>query len=1007
MRAARAVSDGKRHGLIGRRVVPDWRMAGRSRWRGPLVSVAIHGSLAVAIALALGLPFESDPPPEPPQFEVRIEDPPEAEPQRPRAEPKPQEPARPTPQPDLAQALRRLAQSVSETRGQPRGSGTAAADAAGMAASPAAAQTGRTTPPVRPGALPPPASAQTAPAARPEAQRPEAIRSADADQRPVPAQVDASPAEAPQADASQAEATVPESSRPEVARIETSRQTSPQAAQSGILPSPSTAVRPPAFPSVPVEAPQDQVSTAPTRPAPAADPAAAAAPRPPEAGRAEQRRPARLDELAAQRRAAAAQDIEAIRAATARTQSAAAVSEELLRQLAARLKEMMDASSAQWARDQVERVDDEARAAAARAGRAVDAAAANAATAETLAAEMAGDPSAAAVIRQADAIATARGRTEQAAQAAESSSRQLAALLAVHRPDEAAGHGTPPDTSSPAADSSSASPALAASPDAGPSATAETAPEPDGKDDSSGPPADQAAERRASPSALQATRPPAPVLTSANGPPSDQVGAVEAGLQRGVAQATAAAWLGDRIERMVRRLQGDPSSLSSPDARVAMRALEMRQRNLDSAAADLVAALQAEQAELRKARQEGRPPAPQREARLQAANAAFVETARSVAAAMEPVLARLPKEEADWARVMRDSFDWLVEQRRREAERPLHEAASRPPPDPTPHQKRVLEAAREANPALPPVDGPRAAPLPQGLQAALNAARLNHIAQTVRTPSALYNLANALLNADGVARAPQQAAAIMKDLAEDGYRPAQLRMAEIAMLGDGQPADPAQALAWYRIAALRGSTAAQKAGAAYAVELSPEVRAEAERILAQWLAMHGPDTKPGQDELDRNLAKAIERQDYAEVERLLKEGADPQSLDDTGRTALVGASWRGRRNIVRLLMEHGVMTDLRDADNRSALLWSAINGYPQIADDLLDFGANVDITDAFGATPLIRAAWNGKYAVAERLLAAGADAGRRDSEGRSAIDRAAANGDARMLRLLGARPGQL
>ncbi|MFC3229389.1 ankyrin repeat domain-containing protein [Marinibaculum pumilum] len=664
------------------------------------------------------------------------------------------------------------------------------------------------------------------------------------------------------------------------------------------------------------------------------------------------------------------------------------MSEDLLRQLAARLKEMMEASSAQWARDQVEKVDGEARAVAERAGRAAEAAAANAAAAETLTAEIAGDPSPAAIIRQADAIATARGRTEQAAQAAESSRRQLATLLEVHRPAEPPGGGTPP----------SPSPAESDKPDAGPAPTVAVAPEPAGNSAIAAPPAGP-----------QPTLQPAPVLTSADGPAFEQVGVQEAGLQRGVAQTTAAAWLGDRIERMVRRLQGDPSSLSSPDARVAMRALEMRQRNLDAAAADLVAALQAEQAELRKARQEGRPPVPdpQRAARLKAANAAFVDTAGSVAAAMEPVLARLPKEEADWARVMRDSFDWLVEQRRQEAERTAQEAASRPPPEPTLHQKRVLEAAREANPALPPVNGPRTAPLPQGLQAALNAARLNHIARTVRTPSALYNLANALLNADGVARAPQQAAAIMKDLAEDGFRPAQLRMAEIAMLGDGQPADPAQALAWYRIAALRGSTAAQKAGAAYAVELSPEVRAEAERILAQWLAMHGPDTKPGQDELDRNLAKAIERQDYAEVERLLQEGADPQSLDDSGRTALVGASWRGRRSIVRLLMEHGVMTDLRDADNRSALLWSAINGYPQIADDLLDFGANVDITDAFGATPLIRAAWNGKYAVAERLLAAGADARRRDSEGRSAVDRAAANDDDRMLRLLGARPGQL
>ena len=93
---------------------------------------------------------------------------------------------------------------------------------------------------------------------------------------------------------------------------------------------------------------------------------------------------------------------------------------------------------------------------------------------------------------------------------------------------------------------------------------------------------------------------------------------------------------------------------------------------------------------------------------------------------------------------------------------------------------------------------------------------------------------------------------------------------------------------------------------------------------------------------------------YGEVESaraLLKQGANPNEKDESGRTALHWACQEGRIKIIRLLIK---------------------------------FGAQVDATDNLGFTPLATAAGEGNCKMVKELLKAGADANLRvhsDSNG--------------------------
>jgi len=108
------------------------------------------------------------------------------------------------------------------------------------------------------------------------------------------------------------------------------------------------------------------------------------------------------------------------------------------------------------------------------------------------------------------------------------------------------------------------------------------------------------------------------------------------------------------------------------------------------------------------------------------------------------------------------------------------------------------------------------------------------------------------------------------------------------------------------------------------------------------------------------------------VKLLLWRGADAYSKDSDGRTPLSYAVDRGHEEVVKLLLDTGMVdADSMDDFGRTALSFAAENGEKRVVELLLGVGVDVDSKDADGRTPLWYAAENGHEEVVELLLDTG------------------------------------
>ena len=73
----------------------------------------------------------------------------------------------------------------------------------------------------------------------------------------------------------------------------------------------------------------------------------------------------------------------------------------------------------------------------------------------------------------------------------------------------------------------------------------------------------------------------------------------------------------------------------------------------------------------------------------------------------------------------------------------------------------------------------------------------------------------------------------------------------------------------------------------------------------------------------RLVLEAAKSGETAEVERLLKEGADPEAKDGEGRPALYLAAWKGHLDALKLLRKHGATLDATDSPGHTTLMWAA------------------------------------------------------------------------------------
>src|SRR4051812_5413979 len=112
-----------------------------------------------------------------------------------------------------------------------------------------------------------------------------------------------------------------------------------------------------------------------------------------------------------------------------------------------------------------------------------------------------------------------------------------------------------------------------------------------------------------------------------------------------------------------------------------------------------------------------------------------------------------------------------------------------------------------------------------------------------------------------------------------------------------------------------------------------------------------------------------------------------------GATAFVEAAMNGNRDAVRALLKDGADVNTTQADGMTALHWAAQKGDVELAKVLLYASANLKATTRIGGyTPLLIASKNGDAAMIEALTQAGADANAATTNGTTPLMLASAAG---------------
>lgn len=100
------------------------------------------------------------------------------------------------------------------------------------------------------------------------------------------------------------------------------------------------------------------------------------------------------------------------------------------------------------------------------------------------------------------------------------------------------------------------------------------------------------------------------------------------------------------------------------------------------------------------------------------------------------------------------------------------------------------------------------------------------------------------------------------------------------------------------------------------------------------------------------LKKAVDGEEIECVRALLYYGADVNTMDVDGYSALMQAAGTGQTGIVKLLLSKGVDVNARDKDGWTALLGAAADGNLVIVRALVASGADVNAEDKDRKTPL-------------------------------------------------------
>jgi len=117
-----------------------------------------------------------------------------------------------------------------------------------------------------------------------------------------------------------------------------------------------------------------------------------------------------------------------------------------------------------------------------------------------------------------------------------------------------------------------------------------------------------------------------------------------------------------------------------------------------------------------------------------------------------------------------------------------------------------------------------------------------------------------------------------------------------------------------------------------------------------------------------DLLVAIHNGDHARVQKLLGAGADVNTADGEGTTALMHAVIESDVKMMKLLMDHGANVNTRNSADSTALMYAAATDFAK-TQLLLNAGADVKVKGKRGATPMNVAVMAARSSPILKLLA--------------------------------------
>jgi ankyrin repeat protein len=183
-------------------------------------------------------------------------------------------------------------------------------------------------------------------------------------------------------------------------------------------------------------------------------------------------------------------------------------------------------------------------------------------------------------------------------------------------------------------------------------------------------------------------------------------------------------------------------------------------------------------------------------------------------------------------------------------------------------------------------------------------------------------------------------------------------------------------------------------------------------LLAAILLMSigGCSKKDADQDINSRLAKAVVKRDLDNLRMLLKQGANPNTIDEKGWLVLSQAANIGpTTDSVKVLISAGANVNAVDADGTTPLMHAAFADFrlPQSmvwrtsnVTVLLENGADISAKNDRGRSALYYAARGGALSMCKLLIEAGADPDTKTIEGESPLDIAEKRGHADIVKFL-------